>query len=205
MDNTITARGKVILSLILFITLCVIGYCGYLHLHTKPVTPESQRQAETPAGVSLAAHNAKVRMMQDQLDDAAQQIAILKNKQPDTIIKTVPYEVEKVVVKEVEKRGADFAIVTDPQHPDKKVDLKEVEKLPATTPVTLNQYNVFAYKKIIRGVNVYPKFKGVTPTGISELTYDVSRKISKDGKYIGFVGGYDFEDRKAKVGLRVTF
>jgi Tfp pilus assembly protein PilO len=205
MNTTLTARGKIILSLILFIMICIIGYYGYLNLHTKPITAESQQQAETPAGISLAAHNAKVGMMQDQLDEAAKQIALLKNKKPDTIIQTVPYEVEKVVIKEVEKRGADFGIVADPQHPDKKVDLKEVEKLPASTPVTLNQYNVFAYKKVIRGINVYPKFTGIKPTGISEVTYDVSRKISSDGKYIGVVGGYEFEDRKAKIGLRYSF
>jgi hypothetical protein len=69
----------------------------------------------------------------------------------------------------------------------------------------LNQYNVFAYKKVIRGVNVYPKFTGVTPTGISEVTYDVSRKISNDGKYIGVAGGYDFKHEEAKLGLRYTF
>jgi Tfp pilus assembly protein PilO len=205
MNIELTARGKVILSLILFIILCIIGYGGYLHLHSEPITAESQVQAETPAGISLAAHNAKVSMMQDQLDEAAKQIAVLKNKQPDTIIQTVPYEVEKVVIKEVEKRGADFAIVTDPKNPDIKVDLKEIAKLPANTSVTLNQYNVFAYKKVIRGVNIYPSFTGIKPTGISEVTYDVSRKISNDGKYIGVVGGYDFEDRKVKVGLRVTF
>jgi hypothetical protein len=205
MNIELTARGKVILSLILFITLCVIGYCGYLHLHTKPITSESQAQAETPQGVGLAAQNAKVAMMQDQLDEAAKQIALLKNKQPDTIIQTVPYEVEKVVIKEVEKNGANFAIVTDPKNPDKKVDLKEIAKLPADAPVTLNQYNVFAYKKVIRGVNIYPSFTGIKPSGVSEVTYDVSRKVTNDGKYIGVVGGYNFDDKKAKIGLRITF
>jgi Tfp pilus assembly protein PilO len=205
MNTTLTARGKVILSLILFIFLCIIGYYGYLNLHSKPITAESQQQAETPAGISLAAHNAKVSMMQDQLDEAAQQIAALKNKPPDTVIQTVPYEVEKVVIKEVEKRGADFAIVTDPKEPDKKVDLKEIAKLPENTPVTLNQYNVLAYKKIIRGINVYPSFTGIKPSGVSEVTYDVSRKVTNDGKYIGVVGGYNFEDKKVKVGLRITF
>ena len=27
----------------------------------------------------------------------------------------------------------------------------------------------------------------------------------KDGKYLGVVGAYEFDDKKAKVGLRVTF
>jgi hypothetical protein len=104
------------------------------------------------------------------------------------------HEVTKVVTQEVKKRGADFAIVTDPQQQDKKVDLKEIARMPADTSVTLNQYNVFAYKKVIRGINVYLKFTG-----------DVSRKITNDGKYIGVAGGYDFDNKKAKLGLRISF
>jgi hypothetical protein len=82
---------------------------------------------------------------------------------------------------------------------------KEVAKLPTDTPVTLNQYNVFAYKKVIRGIDVYPSFTGITPTGISEVTYDVSRKITNDGKYLGVVGGYDYDSERVKIGLRYTF
>lgn len=98
-------------------------------------------------------------------------------------------------------------IVTDPKQPDKTVDLKEIEKLPADTSVTLNQYNVFAYKNVIRGVNVYPDWSE-TARGkfkIAEVTADVSRKIAKDGKYIGVTAGYDFKHDRAKVGLRYSF
>jgi len=206
MFNTLTARGKIILSLIVFIAVCAAGYFIYQYFYpAQPVTPLSQSQAETPQGIDLAAHNAKVTMMQDQLDSAAKQIGELKNQKPDTIIKTVPVEVEKVVVKEVEKRGADFAIVTDPKNPDKQVDLKEVAKLPDTTPVTLNQYNVFAYKKVLRDVTIYPSFAGITPSGIGEISYGVSRKITNSGKYLGVVAGYEFDDKKGKIGLRYMF
>lgn len=206
MNMNLEARGKVILSLILFIIVLVAGYFGYQYFHpAQPVTSESQKQAETPEGISLAAHNAHVGLMQDQLDQASKEIARLKNKPPDTIIKTVPYEVEKIVVKEVEKRGADFAIVTDPKQPDKKVDLKEVEKLPDTTPLTLNQYNVFAYKKVIHDITVYPSFNGITPNGIDEIDYGVSRKVTNDGKYLGVTAGYEFDNKKAKIGVKITF
>lgn len=206
MNNILTARGKIILSLIIFLILCIIGYFTYLYLHPVQIlTGESQQQAETIQGISLAAHNADVPMTQSQLNEAVQQIALLKDKSPDKIIKTVPEEVIKTAEKSVEKSGADFSIVTDPQQPDNKVDLKEIAKLSARTDVTLNQYNVFAYKKIIRGINVYPRFTGITPTGLSEVTYDVNRKITNDGKYIGITGGYDFDNKKAKIGLRYTF
>jgi hypothetical protein len=117
----------------------------------------------------------------------------------------VPYEVTKVVTQEVEKRGADFAVVTDPKNPDKAIDLNEIARLPARTDVTFNEYNVFAYKKVIRGINVYTSFTGITPTGVSEITYDVSRKITNNGKYLGVVTGGEFDDKKAKIGIRYTY
>ncbi len=117
----------------------------------------------------------------------------------------MPVEIEKVVIKEVEKHGADFAIVTDPLNPNKQVDLKEVAKLPDTTDVTLNQYNVYAYKKVLHDITIYPSFTGIAPNGISEVSYGVSRKTTNDGKYLGLVGAYEFDDKKTKIGLRYTF
>lgn len=179
------------------------GYFIWRYFHpVQPVTVESQEQAETPAGISLAAHNAKVGMMQEQLDSAAQQIAELKNKKPDIIIKTVPVEVPKVVTQEVEKRGADFGIITDPKQPNNPVDLKEITKLPNNTDITLNQYNVFAYKEKLCQLDI--DFN-IAKTKVNEVDYSESHKISKDGKYLGYVAGYDFDDKKAKIGLRYTF
>lgn len=206
MNNILTARGKITLSLIIITVLCVTGYFIYLYLHPVQVlTGESQQQAETLQGVSLAAQNADVSMMQSQLNEAVQKIALLKDKSPDTIIKTTPVGIIKAIEKSVAKSEADFSIVTDPQMPDNEVNLKEIVKLPAKTDVILNQYNVFAYKKKIRGINIYPSLTGGTSTALSEITYDVSRKITNNGKYIGITGGYDFDNKKAKIGLRYTF
>ena len=129
----------------------------------------------------------------------------LQGLPPTIVIKTVPYEVGKVVTQYVKTSGADFAIVTDLANPTKQVDLKEVTKLPATTDVTLNQYNVFAYKKILRDITIYPSFNGITPSGVSEIDIGVSRKITNNGVYLGAVDGYDFESRKIKAGLRLTY
>ena len=206
MNLNLSARGKFILSLILILVVCVAGYFAYQYLHpAQLVTGESQEQAETPAGISLAVHNAKVGLMQDQIDQASKQIALLKNLPPSIIVKTVPVEVEKVVTQYVKTSGADFAIVTDPANSTKQVDLKAVSALPATTNISLNQYNVFAYKKIIRDVTVYPSFNGITPNGINEVDIGVSRKITNSGVYLGAVAGYDFESRKIKAGLRVMY
>lgn len=185
--------------------LLALSYFGWQHFHQpQPITGESQKQAETPAGVELAAKNAHIDMLQSQLEETAKQIADLKNKPPDTIIHTVPVKVIETVEVERKKSGADFAIVTDPKQPDKQVDLKDIERLPADTSVTLNQYNVQAYKKVIHGYNIYP---GYDAGGfkINEITADASRRISKDGKYLGVIAGYDFEHDKAKIGLRYSF
>ncbi len=196
------------MGLAVVLALFVGGYYLYQYFHQpQAATGESQQQAETTTGVDLAAKNAHIDMLQSQLQEAAAQIAALKNQKPDTIIKTVPVEVVKTVENEVQTRGADFAIVTDPKNPDKPVDLQEVEKLPADTSVTLNQYNVFAYKKIVRGINVYPDWSAVAEQKpkIKEVSMDISKRITKDGKYLGLVAGFDFEDDKAKLGLRYSY
>jgi len=71
--------------------------------------------------------------------------------------------------------------------------------LPASTDLTLNQYNILAYKKVIRDITIDPPFSGITPNGINEADYGVSRKITNDGKYFGVVGGYDFDNKKLKL------
>ncbi|SMC63045.1 hypothetical protein [Sporomusa malonica] len=198
-------QAAILLGVVLF---AVGGYLVYQYFNQpEPVTTLSQEQAETSAGVEKAAENAHVKMLQEQLDEAAKQIAELKNKPPDTIVKTVPVEVPKIIEVERKKSGADFAIVTDPANPDKQVDLKEIEKLPADTSVTLNQYNVHAYKKVIRGVNVYPDWGEVAQGKfkLDEVTVDISRRISKDGKYIGVTAGYNFKYDHAKTGIRYSF
>lgn len=39
----------------------------------------------------------------------------------------------------------------------------------------------------------------------NEVTADVSRRISKSGKYLGVAAGYDFEHEKGKKGLRYSY
>lgn len=175
---------------------------------SEPVTNLSQEQAETSAGVQQAADNAQINMLQSQLSEAAQQIAALKNKPPEKVVVTIPMEVPQIVEVERKKSGADFAIVTDPKHPDKPVEIDQIARLPEETTVNLNQYNVYAYRKVIRGFNIMPDWSESIKRGsprIQEVTYDVSRRITKDGKYIGGVIGYDFKHEEAKAGFRYAF
>ncbi|WP_371374899.1 hypothetical protein [Sporomusa aerivorans] len=192
-------QAAILLGVVLLVT--VAGWLLYQHYQQPQiVTGESQQQAETPAGVEQASDNARVKMLESQLAEAAAEIADLKNKPPDTIIKTVPVEVVKAIEVERQKSGADFSIVTDPANPDKPVNLDEIAQLPEGTTVNLNQYNVFAYKKVIRGVSVYPNLSAAAQGKfkIDEVTADVSRRITKNGKYIGVTVGYDFEHDKGQ-------
>jgi len=159
---------------------------------------ETQMEAETPAGVKAAADSAKIKLQQDQLEEAAKQIASLKDKQPDTITHTIVQQVPVVVEKERQSSGADFAIVTDPKNPDQKVDLTKYQ---ATDPVVLNQYNVQAYKKILHTVSYAPK--DIQDWSPKEVGYSVAKKITNDGKYVGV--DYNVEDKKGIVKLEYTW
>lgn len=205
---------KVRWAAIIFVLLFIIVSCaaGYLALQyyfhpAQSVTGESQRQAEALEGIELAAKNAHINMLQSQLEEAAKQIASLNNRPPDTVIRTVPVEVVKTVESEREKRGADFAIVTDPKQLDKQVDLNQVQNLPADMPITLNQYNVFAYKKKLHQVEFTPDWSG-TIRGkwkLDEMGYGETRKISNDGKYAGWKIGYNFKHEEAKMAITYMF
>ncbi len=195
-------RIKVTIAIWAMALLFLGGYLIYEYFFAKPQldTYESQQQAETSQGVKEAANNAHVDMLQSQLDEAAKQIAALKNKGPDTITHTVVQQVPVVVEKERQKSGADFVIITNPKNPDQKVDLSQYKE---NDPIVLNQYNVHAYKKILRQVDYAPKnVDNWTP---AEVGYSVSRKISNDGKYLGVAVDHNFDNKKTIVKLRYTY
>lgn len=187
--------------IIIIILFGIVALCACLYASkTSDIANLSQDDAETPVGVSQAAQQATVTLSQSQLDEAARQIAEMKNQQPATVTQTVVKKAPVVVERERKKAGADFAIVTDPKNPDKRVDLSQYDQ---ETPIQLNQYNVKAYRKVIRGVTYYPQ--SATDWQPKEISVDLSRRITDDGQYIGVVVGYDFDRDKAKVGLRFTF
>jgi hypothetical protein len=189
--------------------IVVVGLIAYgCHKDkTQPVTGMSQQQAETVQGVKLAADNAQVPMLQSQLEEAKAEIAALKNKKPETVIKTVPVEVIKTVEVERKKSGANFAILTDPASPDKPLDLNEVAKLPEGTTVNLNQYNVHAYRSLLRQIEIAPDWEQLAQGKfkVDSAGYGVAKKISKSGKYLGLKAQYDFDDKKGKLLTTYTY
>ena len=193
-------------SSVLTIILCVVAvvavcFSVYGCMHpAQTVTQESQQEAETPAGVQEAAQAAKVPLTSAQATEAATQIRHIyeSGTAPARIVYTTAQQAESTEKQEQAKSKADFAIVTDASDPNKKAD---VSSLPANTPVTLNQYNVQAYKKVLHTVEIGTNdFKGV-----DEVGYTVSRKISKDGKYLGIGASYNIEDKKTMVKVSYTW
>lgn len=188
------------------IIICIVGYFIWQHFHkAQPVTPMSQQQAETPAGVELAAKNAHIAMLQGQLEEVAKQVEEYKNKPPDKIVVTEVKEIIKVV--ERAAVGADFTMVTDPAHPEKQADLKGIEKLPAGTSVTLNQYNVFAYRKKFQQIEITPDWAELAQGNfkLDEAGYAINKRITKSGKYMGFKAAYNFKHEEAKGTIVYTY
>jgi hypothetical protein len=170
----------------------------------EPVTTETQVQAETVQGVERAADNAHVQLSTDQAQQAATQIKYIYSHdvQPIYTVTTTGNNTESVAETAQKAAGADFSIITDKYNPTKQTSLKT---LPAGSTVELNQYNVQAYKKVLHTVEVSPNISGTGVTGVSEVGYTVSRKITNDGKYIGIGASYNVDDHKTMVKLSYTW
>ena len=192
-------------NLIAYIVAGAVLICAafliYRHFHQpEPVTTESQTQAETPAGVGQAADRAHVPISNDQAQQAASQIKYIHyhDVQPIYTITTTGSKVQKVAETAQNNAGADFSIITDKSNPTATTDLKT---LPAGSTVELNQYNVQAYKKVLHTIDI-----GTSDCkGVDEVGYMVSRKVSKDGKYVGVGASYNVEDKKTMVHVSYTW
>lgn len=174
---------KVVISVAVGILItAVVVYAGnklYHYWHDKPVTTMSQEEAETPKGVETASQNAGVPVSPTQAKEVAREIQVVRETEqvPVYVVQSTGAMVEKDSEKAVKDNHADFAILTDPSDKDKEVDISSI---PEDTKVELNQYNVQAYKPVIRQVEV-----GKSPYGDNIVGFTISKKVSKDGQYLG--------------------
>ena len=196
-------------NLIAYIVAGAVLICAafiiYRHFHQpEPVTTESQTQAETPAGVTQAADKAQVSISPSQAQEAASQVKYIYTNSiiPQYTITTTGDKAQEAADKAQEAAGADFSIITDKYNPTKQTPLKT---LPASSTVELNQYNVQAYKKVLHTVEVVPDIDAAGVSGINEVGYTVSRKVTGDGKYIGIGASYNIDDHKTMVKLSYTW
>lgn len=191
--------GGVVLG-VLLVVVAVLLFRGCKTEQPQKVTVEPQTQAQTEAGVEKAADAAQVPVSRQQAQQAAQEIRYIyeHDTKPEYTVITTGGDVERQAQAAQERAGADFSIVAS--QGGEKVDVASIGK---DEPVELNQYNVQAYKKVLHTVEVSPDIDG--GRGISEVGYTVSRKVSRDGKYLGVGASYNFDSNKTYVKMTYTW
>ena len=197
---SIAKKYPYLLAIAVVLLVCIAGYFVWRSHQAQPVTTESQVQAETPAGVTQAADKAQVSISPSQAQEAASQIRYIYTNSiiPQYTITTTGDKAQEAAKKAQAAAGADFSIVANKSNPTATTDLKT---LPAESTVELNQYNVQAYKKVLHTIDI-----GTSDCkGVDEVGYTVSRKISKDGKYVGVGASYNIDERKGMVRVSYTW
>ena len=183
------------LEVFVVLELILIAFALY-HLLKPPetITVMPQEQAETTQGVKQASENAHVKIDSAQAQEIASTIREIRavEKAPEYAVQTTGDKAQEASEKAQEAAGADFAIVTNK---DTTQEVKQLDELPADTQVTLNQYNVQAYKKHINTIEYQPTEKVVG--------YTHQWKISKSGRYMGVGADYDIDDKK--IMMKVTY
>lgn len=195
------AHRRIVSGILFGILAVIVAVLLFRGCKTEPqkVTVEQQTQAQSEAGVEKAADNAQVPVSRQQAQDAAQEIHYIyeHDTKPEYTIITTGGDVEKQAQAAQERAGADFSIVASDD--GEKADVTSISK---DKPVELNQYNVQAYKKVLHTVEVSPD---IERRGIAEVGYSVSRKVSRDGKYLGVGASYNFDNDKAYVKMTYTW
>ena len=183
------------LEIFVVLDLILIAFALY-HLLKPPetITVMPQEQAETTQGVKQASENAQVKIDDAQAQEVASTIREIRvvEKAPEYAVQTTGDKAQEASEKAQEAAGADFAIVTNK---DTTQGAKQLDELPADTQVTLNQYNVQAYKKHINTIEYQPTEKVVG--------YTHQWKVSKSGHYMGVGADYDIDDKK--VMMKITY
>ena len=183
------------LEVFVVLELILIAFALY-HLLKPPetITVMPQEQAEITQGVKQASENAQVKIDNAQAQEVASTIREIRvvEKAPEYAVHTTGGEAQEASEKAQEATGADFAIVTNK---DTSQEVKQLDELPADTQVTLNQYNVQAYKKHINTIEYQPTEKVVG--------YTHQWKVSKSGRYMGVGADYDIDDKR--IMMKVTY
>lgn len=196
------AHRRIVGAIIFGILAVIVAVLLFRGCKTEPqkVTVEPQSEAQTETGVEKAADSAQVPVSRQQAQDAAQEIRYIyqHDDPPEYTIVTTGGDVEKQAQAAQKRAGADFSIVASTDGAPANTASISKDK-----PVELNQYNVQAYKRVLHTVEVSPDIEG--GRGIAEVGYSVSRKVSRDGKYLGVGASYNFDNDKAYVKMTYTW
>ena len=198
-----TFLTKYALPVISVLFVLVIGLFLYNIFKPKEiVTIESQKEAETPQGVQQAAEKANINITLPQATEAAKEIHYIveNNTPPQYVIQTTGENVKNDAEKATKQNNADFSIVTDPKNPDKKYTFDELKEF---KDISLNQYNIQAYKKVLHTISYSPRAVNDWSPGAVEYVHQW--KVSKDGKYIGVGAEYNAEYHKTYMKITYTW
>ena len=192
-----------IVTIGLILAVLLLAYNNYLQKQAiSKVTFSSQEQAETAAGVHQAAADADVKLDAGQEKEISTVIKEIRTTEqvPVYVVQTTGANLNNAAETARERAEADFSIVTRDTTSTDTTDKilpseasQTAEAITDNTPVTLNQYNIQAYKKHINTIEYQPWEKAIG--------YTHHWKVSKSGRYIGVGADYDIDDKRvyAKV------
>ena len=188
-----------IVTIGLILAVLLLAYNNYLQKQAiSKVTFSSQEQAETAAGVHQAAADADVKLDAGQEKEISTVIKEIRTTEqvPVYVVQTTGANLNNAAETARERAEADFSIVTRDTTSTDTVDKilpseasQTAEAITDNTPVTLNQYNIQAYKKHINTIEYQPWEK--------TIGYTHQWKITKSGRYIGVGADYDIDDKRA--------
>ena len=185
-----------IVTIGLILAVLLLAYNNYLQKQAiSTVTFSSQEQAETAAAVHQAASDVDVKLDAGQEKEISTVIKEIRTTEqvPVYVVQTTGANLNNAAETARERAEADFSIITDNTPADNnKAPFEapqEFETIPDNAPVTLNQYNIQAYKKHINTIEYQPWEK--------TIGYTHQWKITKSGRYIGVGADYDIDDKRA--------
>ena len=192
-----------IVTIALTIAVLLLIYHNYMQKQeTDKVMFSTQEKAETAAGVHQAAADADVKLDAGQEKEISTVIKEIRTTEqvPVYVVQTTGANLNNAAETARERAEADFSIVTRDTTSTDTTDKilpseasQTAEAITDNTPVTLNQYNIQAYKKHINTIEYQPWEKAIG--------YTHQWKVSKSGRYIGVGADYDIDDKRvyAKV------
>ena len=188
-----------IVTIGLILAVLLLAYNNYLQKQAiSKVTFSSQEQAETAAGVHQAAADADVKLDAGQEKEISTVIKEIRTTEqvPVYVVQTTGANLNEATETARKRAEADFSIVTRDTTSTDTTDKilpseasQTAEAITDNTPVTLNQYNIQAYKKHINTIEYQPWEK--------TIGYTHQWKITKSGRYIGVGADYDIDDKRA--------
>jgi len=184
-------RRRAVMYVALAILLICVGFWLWAKFHpAQPITAETQKQVQTPAGIESASNAAAFSITTSQARDAAQQIAT--RTKPDSIIHTTGAQMPVVIIAGQKATDSQASIVTDPAHPN---------TVPVVAPgqvVDLNVYNIKAYPKHLLEATYYYSNAG-------DVAYLTRVTVFKQTGYIGPVLSYNGSKVNCGVRLSIPF